>query len=262
MDKTYALPAEEKNRIASSLCADGLNPMQIEQIIRQIEQHDSDEAMDIPLSESVVLENFKVLRDVLPPMSSLFLARYLYGSGICKNKDVIDVGSGSGIQGIAAALSGAKKVILTDKEQIAARNSEMNVSKYDLEGRCEKPRCGDLFENVPEKADLIIFAQPYFPGRPVEGRPVTIGMLDDGGLISKFLEQAKDHLNPGGAVIMIFCLMKNIGMAATANDPDHRSRECGYHAEQVFAQELPASCRQPGDFRVYRLTPLGKGSQI
>ncbi len=68
---------------------------------------------------------------------------------------VFDVGCGSGILGITAAMLGAEKVVCVDIEEVSCRvsreNAEMNkvAEKVDV-------RCGNLLDVVSGKADVII----------------------------------------------------------------------------------------------------------
>jgi len=57
----------------------------------------------------------------------------------------------------------------------------------------------DSFE-LSEKFDLIIFAQPYFPGEPIEDYEFTKGMLNTQSIQNRFFENAKKFLNKNGKI--------------------------------------------------------------
>lgn len=69
-----------------------------------------------------------------------------------EGKDVIDVGCGSGILGIAAALTGAKSVYMCDIDPLAVKFATENAA---LNGVDVKVECADLIEG-DATADLII----------------------------------------------------------------------------------------------------------
>lgn len=95
-----------------------LNKKQEAQVKKQIVAHDhSGYKIDIELASGHVLNDFKVLEKVLRPekMTALYLAKWLFfNNGIFRNKTVIDMGSGTGIQGIVCGLYGANKVLFSD----------------------------------------------------------------------------------------------------------------------------------------------------
>lgn len=78
---------------------------------------------------------------------------------------VLDMGTGSGVGAVAAALLGFH-VTAVDINPAAVRCARMNVLLHDLEGRVHV-REGDLFDAVPgERFDLVLFNPPFFDGIP------------------------------------------------------------------------------------------------
>lgn len=79
-----------------------------------------------------------------------FLEKYI-GSDMT----VVDVGTGSGILGIAAAKLGAKKVILTDIDPVA-----VNAAKHNVEINKESNRCfvynTNLLDGIEIKGDIVV----------------------------------------------------------------------------------------------------------
>jgi ribosomal protein L11 methyltransferase len=68
--------------------------------------------------------------------------------------DVIDIGTGTGILAIAAALMGAR-VLATDLDPIAVRVASENVAKNGFADTI-RTRAGDLLEAVDETADVVV----------------------------------------------------------------------------------------------------------
>lgn len=226
-----------------------LNLAQQKQVQKQIDLHQQCtkpfDFYPIELGDGNYLEKMSVYPGVLWPMSSRRLAAYLYRERhILRDKTVIDMGCGCGIQGITAALYGAKHVILTDVMEEAYQNTLENVKRFQVTSKC-KVRCGDLFENVPESADVIIFCQPYFADKPDPMMPFTFGMLDEGDLIQRFLDEARSHVKER-------ILMSHLDLAGDTNDPRVQAPRYGYSVEQYACERLTTG-EQQGLFCVYEL---------
>lgn len=72
-----------------------------------------------------------------------------------KDASVFDVGTGSGILAIAAALLGAKDVKAVDIDAVAVRVAKENIADNGLEDKIEVKE-GDLLHGTEGKADVII----------------------------------------------------------------------------------------------------------
>lgn len=72
-----------------------------------------------------------------------------------KDAEVFDVGTGSGILAIAAALLGAKSVKAVDIDAVAVRVARENIAANGLEDKIDA-REGDLLHGTEGKADVII----------------------------------------------------------------------------------------------------------
>lgn len=123
--------------------------------------------------------------------------------------EVLDVGTGSGIQAIIAAKYADRVVGVDINEralEVAAENAELNG----VADRCEF-RKGDLFSPIRknERFDLIIFNPPYLP----TSEEVTTGILDaawNGGedgrkVIEPFIQQFGKFLKNDGTLLLLHC---------------------------------------------------------
>lgn len=110
---------------------------------------------------------------------------------------VLDLGCGSGIQGINAAMLGAKKVVCTDVNKKALENAKENVKALGFSKSFEF-REGSLFGCVADESfDLIVFNPPY-----VFSNDKKFVELDGGKkgreVLDLFLQEFAGHLKKGG----------------------------------------------------------------
>lgn len=98
------------------------------------------------------------------------LARYLLDNRlICNNKTVLDLGSGSGLAAIAAALCGAQNVVAAEIDGLALAacglNAEANGVRLGLEH-------GDLLGKPPSEAEIVLVGDLFYE-RPLAERVVA-----------------------------------------------------------------------------------------
>ncbi|MEK6974302.1 MAG: HemK2/MTQ2 family protein methyltransferase [Nanoarchaeota archaeon] len=110
---------------------------------------------------------------------------------------VLDMGSGSGYL--------AEILIKNNCNVLAA---DINKKSVEL---CRKKGINavqsDLFSNIKEKFDLIVFNPPYLPldeDEPEDSRLITTAGKKGHEIIQKFLKDAKKHLNKAGKILLLF----------------------------------------------------------
>ena len=156
---------------------------------------------------------------------------------IAKGNSVLDLGTGSGIQGISAAAKGAACVVCTDVDENALKNAEENAEKAGFLHRFEF-RQGSLFDCVKqgEKFDVIVFNPPYVPSG--EKRFVDL----DGGkkgreVLDKFLGAFGRHLKKNGVCFFLESSLN--GEKETANALKKNGFEARAVArKRIFFEEL------------------------
>lgn len=143
--------------------------------------------------------------DVFHPkffFSGRILAQHLLAKDL-SGKQLVDMGTGSGIVGIHAAKSGAS-VLALDISRAAVLLATSNAERNGLNGEfvC---RQSDLFENVEPEAqfDLIAFNPPFFAGEPRTAADAAWYAGEDFSTIDRFLQQSKEHLTSDGQVVFI-----------------------------------------------------------
>jgi len=113
-----------------------------------------------------------------------------------QNLKILDMGSGSGIQ--------AKTCLNLGFENILAADINPDAIKH-LKKLGVKSKHTNLFNKTPkQKFDLIIFNPPYLPESKYDKLPDTTGGKQGYETITKFLKQAKAHLNKQGTILLLF----------------------------------------------------------
>ncbi|MBI3027197.1 methyltransferase [Candidatus Woesearchaeota archaeon] len=126
-------------------------------------------------------------------MLEAWVKKYAFGK-------VLDMGTGSGIQAIAAAQkSNVKSVLAVDVQRGVIEYCRKNIKNKKI-----KFMQSDLFGRIKEKFNTIIFNPPYLP-QELKLKDLTI----EGGkkgyeVIEKFLNEANNFLNSDGIILMAF----------------------------------------------------------
>lgn len=202
-----------------------INQAQKRQIDKQLRHHSHpDYEVNIKLAPGHWLYHFCVNEGVMKPelMTSVWFARWLmFNNGLYAGKKVLDLGSGSGILGVVMGMYGAAEVAMSDISPEAIANSRENVAIFSLLDKAQVIE-SDLFENIEEIFDVIVFNHPFFDG-VAEAQDVSTSMLGGGGLIHRFFEQAWGHMSPQGVIVMPY-----YHLAGPANDPSIQGPKHGY----------------------------------
>jgi len=132
-----------------------------------------------------------------PQEDSTLLERYVrqYAKG-----RVIDIGTGSGIQAIAAAQNtNVSSVLATDIEEEVIKYCNKNIKNKKI-----KFFQSDLFRNIKRKFDTIIFNPPYLP-HEMKLKDLAIESGKKGyETIEKFLNEANNFLKSEGIILIVF----------------------------------------------------------
>jgi release factor glutamine methyltransferase len=137
-----------------------------------------------------------------PAEDSFLMQRNL--ASLVKNKIVLDMGTGSGIQAISSLRFGAKIVTAVDISKEAIDNLKLIKKKNNLSDL--KLIQSNLFSKIKGKSDVIIFNPPYLPADSREDKEsalITSGGKRGDEITIKFLSQVKPHLNKEGKILLI-----------------------------------------------------------
>ena len=138
--------------------------------------------------------------------SSVFLVRNLE---VFPDDAVLDLGTGSGVYSIGVALMGAQQVVAVDIHESALQTAHHNAERNGVADRISF-RLGEMFDPLDpaEKFSLIVCNPPCLPdpGEIDLLIPGTIMLSGSDGTahVTWLLEQAPDHLAPGGRVVFVY----------------------------------------------------------
>lgn len=171
---------------------------------------------------------FEVLPGVYEPAEDSFL---LAGQVADLEGDLLDVGTGCGIQSIVARKAKATGIDINEK---AVENAGKNAKKNNSGARF---LVSDLFENVSGKFDFIIFNPPYLPTSPEERLPGAENLAFDGGesgreLVDRFLEEFVGFLKDGGELLLLQSSLSDKGETA------EKLREMGFVSEKLAGRHV------------------------
>ncbi|MFA5763672.1 MAG: Rossmann-like fold-containing protein [archaeon] len=191
--------------------------------------------VDIELGKNCVLKKFLVKENVLPPekLTAIIWAKWIYENKyLFKEKNILDMGCGSGIQGISALKSGATKVTFSDISKYEFENTNYNLEQYNFK-KNSKLFLGDLFEKINSKFDVILFNHPFFGVKPNKEDFIALATQDDGKLIHRFFDEVKNYLNDFGIIIMPF-----FDIAGETNNPQIQAKKHDFLVEKVFSKNI------------------------
>jgi release factor glutamine methyltransferase len=115
-----------------------------------------------------------------------------------QEKEVLDVGTGSGILALYCAMRGAH-VTATDIDEKALHHTAQ--AAQDLQVSLHVA-LSDIFSNVTGHFDLIIFNPPYLPSATTKDRTVDGGKRGE-MVAAKFLDGLADHLRKDGSALLL-----------------------------------------------------------
>lgn len=147
----------------------------------------------------------KILQTIVPvpegiysPGEDSFLMLDALSNIPVDGKEVLDIGTGSGILGLFCAVHGAR-VTITDTDETALRYAQKAAQTL---GVNLNAALSDLFSNVSGQFNLVLFNPPYLPSTTLEDRTVN-GGRKGAALARRFLETLQGHLKPDGSALLL-----------------------------------------------------------
>ena len=164
-----------------------------------------------------------------PAEDSLLLGEALTKENV-SGKKLLEIGCGSGFLAVVAFKEGAD-VTAVDVDRVAVATTMDNAVKCDAS---IVVKLSDLFENVHEKFDVIVFNPPYLP----EDMPQYADKRWSGGAtgratIDRFIDNANQHLNENGAILVLVSSLTDIDKVI------EKFYKVRYKAEVVAKKKVP-----------------------
>ena len=118
-----------------------------------------------------------------------------------ENKEILDMGCGTGIIGIYCLKKGVKHVVFTDIEEVALINTKINLKKNNIQSKYDILH-SNLFEKITKKFDYV-FANLPILDEVWNSKAITNNIL-------RFLENCKNYIKPGGKIYLSWASFADI----------------------------------------------------
>jgi len=215
-------------------------------LFREVEQHKEKYLIQVNGLEIIVRPNVfspKYFSD-----SSWFSIKI---KDIVGNKSLLEVGTGTGIIALSAALNGAK-VTATDISHDAVRNAQENFGIYGVDAEVFE---GNLYDPVPEdyKFDFIFWNHPFNKGEYPEEKMLLMSGFDyNYKSLERYVRGARDYLNSRGRLLL------GTGGFADMDSIERIAQENCFEPVIIDNVNMPLDIRSEGDteFRIYELKDI------
>ena len=167
---------------------------------------DASPAPNDPIVTKILRAIAGIPREIYSPSDDSFLMLDVLSKTPVKGKEVLDVGTGSGILALFCALRGAH-VTATDIDEKTLHHLQRAAHSLGVTLRVS---LSDLFENIFERLDLIMFNAPYLPSATTEDMTID-GGKQGRALAERFLDGLGPHLRKDGSALLLL---------SSASDPD------------------------------------------
>ncbi len=164
-----------------------------------------------------------------PREDSLLVARHIEKLDF-KNKRCLDMGCGCGFFAVLMAKKGAL-VTASDINPEAVEITKQNAKANDVKLTAVQ---SDVFSKISSRYDFISFNPPYLPTEDAHKyKDQWSGGKTGRDVIEKFLQQAQNHLNKDGSMLMIF--------SSLTGEKEVRglAEKCGFAFRVLERQKIP-----------------------
>ncbi|WP_208799640.1 methyltransferase domain-containing protein [Microbispora triticiradicis] len=149
--------------------------------------------------------------------------------GVPRWGSLLEMGSGTGLISVSAALAGCAHVVALDINPEAARNTAMNATRHGVADRVDA-RCSDLFASLGEgeRFDLVFWSSNYVLAPPgFEYANMHDRAYVDAGYQAhrRFLQEVPNWLTPDGVALIHFSTRGDlVALLRGAGDGDRSLR--------------------------------------
>ena len=171
------------------------------------------------------------------PDDTLSLRELIRTTPFVKDRDILEIGTGSGLVALCCLRAGARHVVATDVNAHALANARYNAERMQVSERLETrlvpvDDAGAFSVIAPgETFDLIISNPPWEDGIPA--RIDQYALYDPRfSLLDSLLTSLRDHLRPGGKLYLAYGAVTGIRLAI------RRAEELGYRTRILDDRDL------------------------
>lgn len=169
--------------------------------------------IDEPATFAMLDREWDLLPGVFAPIftgGSSWFARWVpYPAG----RSFLEVGSGTGMIAVCAALAGCAPVTAVDIDPAAVENTTRNARRHGRSGQI-RALVSDLYDQLPGERFDMIFWNSNFVEVPADFRYASSlerALVDPGYQAHRrYLAGAREHLTPGGRLLLGFSSMGNL----------------------------------------------------
>ncbi|MBU5558021.1 MAG: methyltransferase [Candidatus Aenigmatarchaeota archaeon] len=170
--------------------------------------------------------SFELTEDVYAPAEDSELLAEAMAITIKPGMAVLDMGCGCGLLAVLAAKAGAD-VTAADINPVAVR---LTCKNADANGFKVRAVVSDLFENISEKFDLIVFNPPYLPDNDNIKGSEAWNRRD---VIERFIAAVGEHLSPDGKILLL------VSSLTPAEEIVRALEKAGLSTEVVAQRKVP-----------------------
>ena len=208
-----------------------MNGKYVEFTLKQLKKSQRE---DIPYKVKINNKHFLVYPNVFSPKYFRDTSFFAQNLKFNKNEKFLDMGCGTGILGIIAALSGAI-VTAIDINKAAVENTEENVKLHHLLKKL-KIYEGDLYSPLSnqDKFDTIFWNVPFIYAEKENLTDLERSVINPKyKLIKRFFDEGKNYLQKDGRILIGFS--KTIGRYDLLIDI---ARNAGFSFKKLIAKEI------------------------
>ncbi|WP_419765040.1 MAG: methyltransferase [Arcobacter sp.] len=159
-------------------------------------------------------------------------------------EQVIEIGVGSGILSFQLIQNGFENIFATDTNKNAIIGVAQESKRLDYEENIRLNH-GDLFESCDIKADLIVFNPPWLLAKHKLEEGIDKAIYFEEELFPRFFEQALEHLNDTGKIVLIFSNLAQVVDEQSVHPIiDELQKNNRFRKELHFRRDVRASSKR------------------
>ncbi|MHA2170165.1 MAG: methyltransferase [Candidatus Hodarchaeales archaeon] len=150
--------------------------------------------------------------------------------------NAIDIGVGSGVLSFQLLQNGFSRVLGTDTNKNAIIGTTQESERLGYSNRLSL-KFGDLFTNCDIKADLIVFNPPWLIAKHQLEEGIDKAIYYEPDLFPRFFEQAKQHLEKEGKLVLLFSNLLEIVGQDEVHPILNELNKCDRFKKELYMQQ-------------------------